>query len=838
MTGFINTLLDLSLKGSLVIGIILVLRLALKKAPKIFSYSLWAIAFVSLILPFSIKSPLAFTNFLPGDLVIKNEVETRDNFIKDQEPQGENNFIAKTSDRKENFQAISPSENGKILENSSTNSKTLAKEEIYFYIWLSGVSILVITSALSTFKLKKKLKDSKQVDDNVYENDRIPTAFVFGLIKPKIYLPRGLSSEEEKYIKKHEQVHIERLDHLWKFLAFVITIVHFFNPLVWLAYYLMGLDMELSCDEKVIKDLGHGIKKDYSQSLLAFSTGRKILTASPLAFGENNTKTRIKNILAYRKPKKFVLAVCFILIALVAVGCLTERKAKESVEKPVDQEEFQAENFDSKEIYSSPEEFLKSQIENQIASLFSSLGYEISDYRIDELKSVSEDLEIDGEKIEVYKYDYSLKTDRAEDLAKTLNGKAADDFWVSGFNRTPYLIFEKVAEGYKHKGYIDEDKFSADLDSYLQELMVKAALVFQDENASVEDYAKSYIGERILALYSAGAKVSDYKIDSLEKFLSYDDIRGKAYEVYKLNYSLQFADEKSYNNYDGFIGQGKGDRWIGEFYGDNYMIFQLRSSGKVYIDTTRGVGSFLNDGSKEANENALREILERKNIIPRETYASDHYVASYRDFVGRANKVLLSQEGQEDLWLVERWMDENGTVYYEEKPSISKDENWRKDPQAVALDFINSMTTVKLSADKVQVEKLENLDDFYKLPESIYLGYIEEVKTDQDNMSDLIHVTLVEWLTQDDEERAKALGLDINEDMPSGFYVNKTQILETFFLDDDTKYYIGDYILSSQADPSVSKKVFIDYVKANKDVLFEIYSIGGKAIKIQEAYLP
>ena len=105
-------------------------------------------------------------------------------------------------------------------------------------------------------------------------------------------------------------------------------------------------------------------------------------------------------------------------------------------------------------------------------------------------------------------------------------------------------------------------------------------------------------------------------------------------------------------------------------------------------------------------------------------------------------------------------------------------------------------------------------------------------------MSDLIHVTLVEWLTEDDEERVKDLGLDLNKDLPYGHYANKTQILETFFLDKDTKYYIDDYILSSQVDPSVSKKVFIDYVKANKDVVFEIYTIGDKTIKIQEAYLP
>lgn len=700
MTGFINTLLDLSLKGSLVIGIILVLRLALKKAPKIFSYSLWAIAFVSLILPFSIKSPLAFTNFLPKDLVIKNEVETRDNFIKVQEPQGENNFIAKTSDRKENFQSISPSENARALGNSSTNSKNLAKEEIYFYIWLSGVSILVITSALSTFKLKKKLKYSKQVDDNVYENDRVPTAFVFGLIKPKIYLPRGLSPEEEKYIKKHEQVHIERLDHLWKFLAFVITIVHFFNPLVWLAYYLMGLDMELSCDEKVIKDLGHGIKKDYSQSLLAFSTGRKILTASPLAFGENNTKTRIKNILAYKKPKKIVLAICFILIALVAVGCLTDKNEKESLPS-------------------------------------------------DENKTTSEEVKV--------------------------------------------------------------------------------------ENKTAADYAQAYIDEQINNF--SGVQIYASQVDEFKKLADFKNISGKDFQVYLLKYSLQFAKDQDLKNYDGFIGTADSDNWLRDVNDNNYMVFQVSDSGLTYIDTVFQ-GEFNPDLSEGQRKNALREILERKNIIPRETYASDHYVGSYLDFVGRAGKVLLSQGDQDGLWLVERWIDENGNIYYADNKSLAGDEEWRRDPEKVALDFINSMTTVKLSSDKIQVEKLENLDDFYKLPESIYHGYIEEIKTDQEDMSDLIHVTLVEWLTQDDEERAKALGLDINEDMPSGFYVNKTQILETFFLDEDTKYYIGDYITSSQADPFVSKKVFIDYVKANKDVLFEIYSIGGKTIKIQEAYLP
>lgn len=851
MAVFINTLLRLSLKGSLVIGIVILARLLLKKAPKVFSYSLWTVAFISLIFPFSIKSSISFANLIPREITINNLANNKSNFIIYENHQGENNFIEKIEENQNERESINPNESTKELKSNYTESNTLSKEEVYFYTWLSGVSLLIICSIVSTIKLKKRLKGSRQVGENVYENKSLETAFVFGLIRPNIYLPSGLAPEEEKYIRKHEEVHIERLDHLWKFLAFIVTIIHFFNPLAWLAYYLMGLDMELSCDEKVVKDLGNSIKKDYSKSLLSFSTGRKILTASPLAFGENNIKTRIKNILAYKKPKKFVLALCFILLAVVAVGCLTDKNEKGSKKNSNAQAETQEENLDSTRTYPNPEEFLKGQIENQIASLFSSLGYEISDYRIDDLEKVSKKLNIDGKKIEVYKYAYSLKTKQAEELAKTLDGKVIDQSWVSGFNRTPYLIFEKLSDGYRHNGYIDEDKFSADLPSYYQEFMVRAALVSQDENASVEDFAKSYIGETILSLYSAGASVSDYKIDKLEKFLSYDDIAGKAYEVYKLNYSLQFNDEKSYDNYDGFIGKGKGDRWIGEFYGDNYMIFQLRSNGKVYITTVNGVEGFLDDNSKEANENILREILERNNIITRETYTSEHYVASFKDFLGRAGKALLSQpveKGKDGIWIVERWIDENGNVYYIDLNSSNLktlqdkvnngEETWRKDPREVTLDFISSMDIFKVFPNKVEVEKLKYLEDFYRTPVSEYTGYIEEINLNQKDIDDNIHVILAEWITLEDKERIKELGLNVNVDMPGGFYVKKTKVLETFFLDKDTKYFNLDTLLSSQSNASLTKEEFIDYYKNHKDNLYTITTKEGKATEISEVYLP
>lgn len=181
-------------------------------------------------------------------------------------------------------------------------------------IWIIGIIVLIGYSFINTLELSKRLKTAKHYYGNLYMVDSIDTPFVFGIIRPKIYLPNNLTKEEEPYIIKHEEVHIKRRDYIIKFLAFIILCIHWFNPMVWLAFHLMVEDMEKSCDEVVIEELGYGIIKDYSYSLLALATGRRTIVGSPVDFGENNVKGRIKNILNYKKPNFWVTLVAVIVI--------------------------------------------------------------------------------------------------------------------------------------------------------------------------------------------------------------------------------------------------------------------------------------------------------------------------------------------------------------------------------------------------------------------------------------------------------------------------------------------------------------------------------------------
>ena len=162
-------------------------------------------------------------------------------------------------------------------------------------LWLLGIIVLVSYSILSLISLKQRLKDAIYEKDNIYSSNRLDTPFVLGVIRPRIYLPTNLTAQEKQYIVLHEQTHIKRCDHLIKIFSFLALCIHWFNPLVWLAFFVSVKDMEMSCDERVINTLGSDVKKEYSTSLLSLATGKRILGGTPLAFGERDTKGRIKN---------------------------------------------------------------------------------------------------------------------------------------------------------------------------------------------------------------------------------------------------------------------------------------------------------------------------------------------------------------------------------------------------------------------------------------------------------------------------------------------------------------------------------------------------------------
>lgn len=199
--------------------------------------------------------------------------------------------------------------------------------QIGSYIWVLGIAVMLIYSITSILILKKHLKNAQHIDRNIYEADNLETPFVLGIVRPRIYIPAGLTAEEKSHIIRHEQTHIQRLDHMVKPFAFFILSIHWFNPLVWITFLMMSTDMELSCDEKVIKEMGSEIKKAYSASLLSLTIGRHILNGSPLAFGEGNVKGRIKNVLNYRSPSFWIIVSAVIAVMVVSIGLLANPKS-------------------------------------------------------------------------------------------------------------------------------------------------------------------------------------------------------------------------------------------------------------------------------------------------------------------------------------------------------------------------------------------------------------------------------------------------------------------------------------------------------------------------------
>lgn len=304
-------IINMSITASYVILFVMVVRLLLKKFPKIFSYMLWTVVLFRLICPFSFEgifSLIPANIHVSQDIVYASKPEINSGItVVDS---AVNNLLPPTNP----VASVNPMQIWIVIGES---------------LWLMGIAILLVYSIYTTVKLYRNLRKATYIADNIYQMDKIKTPFVFGIIRPKIYLPTHLSETEMSYILLHEQTHIKRFDHIIKPISFLVTCIHWFNPLVWTAFFLMGEDMELSCDERVVKQMGSNIKKEYSASLLSMSTGKRIVGGCPLSFGENNTKGRIKNVLNYKRPTLWVVIIVVIAILIVITGLMTNPKPKD-----------------------------------------------------------------------------------------------------------------------------------------------------------------------------------------------------------------------------------------------------------------------------------------------------------------------------------------------------------------------------------------------------------------------------------------------------------------------------------------------------------------------------
>ncbi|MCJ8007126.1 M56 family metallopeptidase [Lederbergia wuyishanensis] len=309
------SVLNMSLTASYVILVVMLIRLLLKKAPKVISYMLWGVVAFRLIVPFTFESVFSLLPRNGGRNPIPQDS------IHQQSPQSNSGIEEVDSFVSGTLPAPTVGDSVNHLQNYLQTGS---------YIWALGIMALLIYSLVSVLLLKRQLKNAQLIEKNIYEATNLKTPFVLGLIRPRIYLPVGLHAEERSFILLHEQTHIKRYDHIIKLVAFLVLSVHWFNPLVWVAFMLMSRDMEFSCDERVLKSLNYDTytKKSYASSLLSLATDRQILNGSPLAFGEGNVKGRIKNVLNYKKPRFWVLVFSIVMMIAVGVGLIANPKIK------------------------------------------------------------------------------------------------------------------------------------------------------------------------------------------------------------------------------------------------------------------------------------------------------------------------------------------------------------------------------------------------------------------------------------------------------------------------------------------------------------------------------
>lgn len=305
-------IINMSISASWLILAVLILRLVLKKAPKWVNVLLWGIVAVRLICPLSFKSALSL---IPSSETIPLDIEMAAKPTIDSGVPAINSVVNPV------LSSFAPPQH--VLTSANPLQIWIP---ILNIIWLIGVGALLLYTAVSYWRLCRKVDTAVRYKGNIFQSENVSSPFVLGIIKPRIYLPFNMNGQDLEHVVAHEQAHIRRKDHWWKPLGFLLLTIHWFNPLMWLAYVLLCRDIELACDEKVIKELGNEQRADYMQALVACSVNRRMIAACPLAFGEVGVKERVKSVMNYKKPAFWVIIIAVIICVGVAACFLTNPK--------------------------------------------------------------------------------------------------------------------------------------------------------------------------------------------------------------------------------------------------------------------------------------------------------------------------------------------------------------------------------------------------------------------------------------------------------------------------------------------------------------------------------
>ena len=370
-----SVVLNMSLAANIVILTVYLARLVLQRAPKIYSYLLWALVLFRLLCPVSITSSFSLIPERIGSGEIITEWE--DDYIGETHTYFDNRTEYETAVEagretipagESHFYVVTGSDG--ISEPKTVENAVLP---MLATVWLGGMVVLGFYSSISYIRIRKQTRAVIPFRKNIYVADQVTSPFVMGLFRPAIYLPSALGPWERQYIIAHERHHIRRGDHIFKALGFLALTIHWFNPLVWLAFSLASRYMEMSCDEAVIRRLGEDVRADYSETLLNLATGRRLFAGIPLAFGEDDPVGRVRNLAKWKKPAIWVIIVCILVCAVLAVclltnpeeakansetqpeleinGTITSNPAKQENQDPIDTCKIAIENLKNAESY-------------------------------------------------------------------------------------------------------------------------------------------------------------------------------------------------------------------------------------------------------------------------------------------------------------------------------------------------------------------------------------------------------------------------------------------------------------------------------------------------------
>ncbi len=305
MTDLFFRILEISITAGIVALIVMVFRFIFKGAPRWVSCLLWALVAIRILCPFTIESEFSLMPDLSG---------IGKSYVSQAETVPESRPLTQSDISTQEIQAPLSSEE----QTSPDAGRILA------VVWVCGMAGMLLYGGVSYLLTRRKVCDSVPYKDNIRQSEKVSSPFILGLVRPFIYIPFSLDKKTRRYVLAHEQAHLKRLDHIWKPLGFVLLCIHWFNPLMWVSYVLLCRDVEVACDEKVIRDYDLNKRKDYARALLDCKVSQGRVAACPLAFGEVGVGERIRKTLRYKKPATVIAVVALVMILSVSVCLLTD----------------------------------------------------------------------------------------------------------------------------------------------------------------------------------------------------------------------------------------------------------------------------------------------------------------------------------------------------------------------------------------------------------------------------------------------------------------------------------------------------------------------------------